>query len=62
MLILYVAEEKKDIKVVEVEKTVLKDITQTVFLIGTIQAKRSTILNSLIMANQRFDELYRHPL
>ncbi|MBX9804488.1 MAG: efflux RND transporter periplasmic adaptor subunit [Alphaproteobacteria bacterium] len=37
-------EEKKDIKVVEVEKASRKDITQTVRLIGTIQAKRSTLL------------------
>jgi membrane fusion protein (multidrug efflux system) len=38
------AEEKKIVKVVEVEKIVPKDITQSVGLIGTVQAKRSTVL------------------
>lgn len=44
MPILSWAEEKKDIKVVEVEKATLQDIAQTVRLIGTVQAKRSTVL------------------
>lgn len=44
MSFLCFAEEKKDVKVVEVEKVALQNITQTVRLIGTIQAKRSTTL------------------
>lgn len=38
------AEQKPDVKVVEVERAILTNITQTVRLIGTIQAKRSTVL------------------
>ena len=37
-------DEPKEIKVVEVEKVALKNISQTASLIGTIQAKRSTVL------------------
>jgi membrane fusion protein (multidrug efflux system) len=44
MSFLCFAEEKKEVKVVEVEKIVFKNITQSVHLIGTVQAKRSTIL------------------
>jgi len=44
MTLLCFGSDKKDAKVVEVEKVVLQDITQTVRLIGTIQAKRSTLL------------------
>ncbi len=40
----YSKEENKDIKVVEVERISLSNITQTARLIGTIQAKRSTVL------------------
>src|SRR3954470_20852867 len=38
------ADQKPDVKVVEVEKATRTTITQTVRLIGTVQAKRSTIL------------------
>jgi membrane fusion protein, multidrug efflux system len=41
---LSIAKEKKDIKVVEVESITYKNITQTIRLVGTVQAKRSTVL------------------
>jgi len=44
VLSLCLAEQNPDVKVVEVEKAALTSITQTVRLIGTVQAKRSTIL------------------
>ena len=48
MSILCFAEEKKEAKVVIVEKTAFKNITQSVRLIGTIKAKKSTELTAKV--------------
>lgn len=42
----YPKEEKKDVKVIEIENVSLKNITQTIRLIGTVQAKRSATLTA----------------
>lgn len=46
MSILCFAEEKKEVKVVEVEKVAFKNITQSVRLIGTLEARKSSTLSA----------------